>query len=173
MTKRVMVLICGVLWLASGCASSGRVVSASPMHVTSKQYPTVAVSVTASEEKYAREAEHLAEALVIHLKRAQLFREVFLSHDANAKSSALLLQGNIGQVRRVSKTARILFGGLAGRSKIVITVQLTDARTRGSVGEFHVEGKSSGGTIFAGTTDQAAEKVVAEIVSLLRHQLTM
>jgi len=74
----------------------------------------------------------------------------------------------VTDVRGVSGLSRFLFGAMAGRASIRADVQLVELATGEKIGAFSIEGKSSGGTVFAGTTSQALEKTgegVAEYIN--------
>jgi hypothetical protein len=50
-------------------------------------------------------------------------------------------------------------------------VELIDLKMGKTIGAFKVEGKSSGGTIFAGTTPQAIERAVEQIVDFVQKSM--
>jgi hypothetical protein len=73
------------------------------------------------------------------------------------------LNATITELSRVGSGTRLLLGALAGQASVKVDVELKD--TTGKIlGKFTASGKSSGGTIFAGTTDQALEEAAKEIV---------
>ena len=67
----------------------------------------------------------------------------------------------------VTTTARALVGGLAGRGKIQLRVQLVEIEGGRVLCELAAEGKSSGGTVFSGTTSEAVDEAVAAIIAYL------
>lgn len=167
-----MVVVLGwLLFSVYGCASQGRVVQASAIRSPLAEYASIVISIRALEEKYEPDARVLEEKVLLGLKRRSLFQEVLLSTDAKATAVPLWLGGTIENARRVSGVARVMFGMFAGRAKFTVAVALRDARQGKSLGDFTVEGKSSGGSIFAGGTDQASEKVSEQIVDFIQQHL--
>jgi hypothetical protein len=70
------------------------------------------------------------------------------------------------ELTRVTRGARIAVGAMAGQASVEADVVMTDARGA-VVARFHVKGKSSGGSVFAGTTDDALDNAAREIGSIL------
>jgi len=72
--------------------------------------------------------------------------------------------------KSVSEDSRIAFGGLAGRARIKLRVNLFETGSDQPLGVVEVDGNSSGGTMFAGTNDDAIENAVLEIVFWLQSR---
>jgi hypothetical protein len=79
----------------------------------------------------------------------------------------LRLRARITELNKVGTTSRLLLGGLAGRGKVVVVSELLDTRSGQNIGSFNAEGQSSGGSAFAGTTEQAIERAAEQIVEFV------
>jgi len=92
--------------------------------------------------------------------------------DANS-GGGIKVNVDIKKVSKVSNSARAWFGALAGRARILVQVTISDLNSGKQIETFETEGKSSGGSDLAGTTDeafqQAARRVVAEVVKISRQ----
>lgn len=62
---------------------------------------------------------------------------------------------------------RVLVGAMAGRAVLYINGELTDTKGKNTVSKFKVEETSSGGTAFAGTTDDVIEAASNRIVDFI------
>lgn len=114
----------------------------------------------------------LENLVMAKLRNANLFQSVVsLANNPETSYYDLILNMKIKDLKKVSTTSRIMFGMFAGRSKILVENELVDHSTGHRVGSFTAQGKSSGGTVFAGTTDQALEKVADQIVNFVQGNL--
>ncbi|HOP62994.1 MAG TPA: DUF4410 domain-containing protein [Spirochaetota bacterium] len=81
----------------------------------------------------------------------------------------LKLDVTITEIKKINQTERVLLGALAGKARVKAIVNLSTLDSGKMISQFEVEGTSSGGSIFAGTTEQAvdmtAEYIVKEIVN--------
>jgi hypothetical protein len=62
-------------------------------------------------------------------------------------------------------------GGAAGRAGIDVEVELFDSEESKTIGTFVAQGRSSGGTVVAGTTPQAVERAVEQIVEFIQKNM--
>jgi len=86
------------------------------------------------------------------------------------ESGHLKVDVTITNMRRVSNTARVLLGALAGTAKTTAEVIVTKVPSGEKVSTFTVVGESSGGSIFAGGTDQSIEMAAIKIVEAMNLQ---
>lgn len=69
--------------------------------------------------------------------------------------------------KSVGGTKRAMLGALAGRARLTLQAALYKTGTRDPIGLVETEAKSSGGTIFAGTNDDAIALAAEEITTWL------
>ena len=110
--------------------------------------------------------------LITGLHETQIFGSVS-GNIADANSvGGIKIQANIAEISMVSHDARVWFGGLAGRARILVQVKVSDLNSGHQIQAFEVEGLS-GGSARAGTTDeaiqQAVQRIVAETVKISRQ----
>ena len=92
-----------------------------------------------------------------------------VSDPSGQKIGELLVEAEVIKINRVGRAARVMVGGMAGQASLELQIKLVDQKENKVIGETSVTGKSSGGTIFAGTTEdaikEAAKGAVAFVVS--------
>lgn len=155
-----------LFFLLSACASRGVMINTTPTEVSLAEYRSLWVSVS-SETANEDEMSMLADEVVRMLKSKSIFEQVSGSGDSAAPLD-LHLQLYIVDVMRVSMQDRAFAGALPGKAKILIDGELIDTATQQKIGNFRVEGKSSGGSVFAGDTGQAilrASEMIVEYIS--------
>lgn len=163
-----LLCLCTVFALAVGCASKGAIKVSSPVSVKLADYRKLALNVSSEVEKSSDQVVKLGNLIQQKLREKNLFERIYLASSAPEETADLQLEVKILKMREVSATTRILFGAFAGRSKLLADVRLVDIKTGSEIGAFQAEGKSSGGTIFAGTTDQAIERVAEQIADFVQ-----
>jgi len=171
---RWICLFAGFLLITlAGCASSGVVKNASPIS-TGMPVSLDFILVETSSSVVDSEAERslLNDQIVTGLRETQLFDNVSGNSADTGSGNGMKVSLDIKKIKKVSDTARIWVGALAGRSRILVQVTVTDSKSGNQIEAFSAEGES-GGTAKSGTTDQAiqraAEQVVAEIVKISRQ----
>ena len=103
--------------------------------------------------------------MVDQLTKKAVFRAV-----VDKTGADYLVRVKITSLKDVGSTERLMLGALAGRASISADVEVYD-RTGAFIGGMTAEGKSSGGTIFAGTTKEAIELAAGQIANyLLRYR---
>jgi len=122
-------------------------------------YKTIKFEVSTVLSDRQDEVKELQQKIIEKIKEKGL--ESKLSENPDLK---VLIK--ITDVKGVSTAGRLMFGALAGRATVQAQVELIDTN-KGKIGELQAEGKSSGGTIFAGTTSQALEKLADQIVEYI------
>jgi len=141
----------------TGCASTSTVTgSVAPVSVSTRD---IAVTVETKAEDSGAEAQKLKELIISELSK----------NGWKINNNGLQLIATIKDITKVGRTARLIGGALAGRASVDVEVVLKN-KENSVLNTFSVTGKSSGGTIFAGTTDQALEKAAGEIVSAITKQ---
>jgi Domain of unknown function (DUF4410) len=162
---------CALLVIVVGCASSGTVTNISAASTGVPISRDIAIVEATSALTDVEPQKSLLNALVISgLQQTQRFGRVSGNQIAIKPTSGIKVSADIKQVNAVSDVARVMVGAFAGQAQIVVQVTVSDLKSGNQIGTFEAEGKSSAGTAFAGTTDQAvqrvAEQIVAEVVKI-------
>ncbi len=160
------VALLGLLALSlPGCsARSSSVVNTAPPDISS--YSTLAVAVESQVADTDKEKTALASQIMALVKPRERFKEVRPAGARENKPRTLLLTATITNVKKVGGTKRFMLGVGAGRANVTAQVNLTDAKTGKAVGSYTVKGES-GGSAFAGGTEDAVNKASEQIVSVL------
>jgi Domain of unknown function (DUF4410) len=161
-----------ILMMLAGCASSGVVKNASTVTHAPITRDFVVLKTSSSVTNANPEIKLLNALIMSGLQDTHKFGHISDNTNAMNLTGGIMVNAEITELYKVSDSARMLVGGLAGRARILVQVTVSDLKSGNQIATFEVEGKSSGGTAFAGTTDQAiqqaAEQVVAEIVNISR-----
>lgn len=162
----------GILVSLVGCASGGSTTALQPVSVPlSSAYKTVLVEVTSTVPDSDADARALENEIITELRKDTRFTQV-LSATGNPNAAAdLRLKADIVDLRKVSAGKRVMLGGLAGRGSVKVNAELLDGRDGSKLGAFTSEGKTSGGTVFAGTTEQALQRAAEQIAGFVTQNL--
>lgn len=162
-----MVVVLSMILLI-GCASTGAIHAT--MLVTAKlsNYKTMLFNVSSQVPESGEAILQLESMTVAKLREKGLFEKVITGSASPDASVDLRLNAKIVELSKVSSGSRVIFGALSGRAGTVVDVELIDMKTGKSIGAFKAEGKSSGGTAFAGTTSQSIERAVEQIVEFIQ-----
>jgi hypothetical protein len=161
MYKARLLLATSVALVLGGCASSGVLTGAVPPAGGLGRFRTVSVKVESRVADTQEEAKSLGELIVAGLQKPGRWQ-------VDDQDAELVLTATLTDIRKVPRAARLIGGALAGQASVDADVVLRDARGA-ELGRFHVTGKSSGGTIFAGTTDQALERAAEQVVAFIEQ----
>ncbi len=164
-TKSKMVFFLITILLLSGCASTGTMQLTKPVSERINNYNKIAIDVSSDIKDSSSEVIQLEKMVVIKLREKGLFERVIPG--TMDTSTDLHLKIKIVELQKVGSAARLVFGALAGQAKVTVDAKLVDIKTNSVLGAFRAEGKSSGGSTFAGTTEQALERVAEQIVAFL------
>lgn len=154
-----------------GCASSSGVVSKVDPVLTSKPFSLNFIFVKASSSLSGLEAQErvLKDSLFSGLKETGLFGCVSDNQADNKQDGGIKIKAEIEAIKKVSVNQREWVGILAGRARILVQVTISDLKSGNQIESFEVEGLSDK-SAFAGTTDEAiqrvADQVVAQVVKL-------
>ncbi len=165
------VLFAGVILLVAGCASTGTIQQTAPITVKLSGYKTMLFRVSSDVPESSQEVVHFESMTVAKLRERGLFEKVIAgSASPNAKAD-LRADAEIVKLKKVGSGARVMLGAFAGRAGMAVEVKLTDVKTGKNLGVFKAEGKSSGGTVFAGNTGQAVERIAEQIVEFVQNNM--
>jgi hypothetical protein len=167
----ILVVMLAALLNLAGCMSSPVVMTRPKPVLTSKtgSLDFILVTTTNSLPDVDTEKALLKTLIISGLKETQLFTSVSGDKADNLSGGGIRIEAVIKEINKVSEDARLWFGGLAGRARILIQVTIFDLSSGKPIESFEVEGQS-GSSAKSGTTDeaiqQAAQQVVAEVKQL-------
>ncbi|MCX8026660.1 MAG: DUF4410 domain-containing protein [Thermodesulfovibrionales bacterium] len=159
--KRRFSLIILVFVLLSGCAGQSVVRPDAEFKVKGGITANVVVKTVIPQNQ--KEIDQIETTLLEKLKKANIFSSLV----EKGQKADLLISVDIEQMALVSRSERFWVGAMAGRAKVSGKVSVIDHYSGKSIGSFDVETTSSGGTVFAGTTDDAIDKFTDEVVRYL------
>jgi hypothetical protein len=155
---------CWLLALA-GCASSGMVKHVSQVSSSAAISRDFVLVETSSSITDGEPERRLLNALIISgLQETGKFGRVVGNKTAISPADGIKVGTEIKEIRKVSDAARLWTAGLTGQARILVLVTVADLKSGNQLASFEAEGKSSGGTTWAGTTDQAIQKAAEEVV---------
>jgi hypothetical protein len=109
-------------------------------------------------------------AVISALRKQGKYSKVFSSATSNVAEAELKVMVNITSVRDVNPYDRVMWGAFAGQGKVYADVELTESQSGRILSKGSIVGKTSGGSVLAGTTPQAAERVADEVVKFISSQ---
>ncbi len=172
MRIRVLLLPLSLLLLSIGCASGGSTTAVQPMAATlGPGYKTVLVHVIASVPDAEADARALENEIITELRKESRLTRVTSATGAPDAKADLKVNANIVDLRKVSAGKRVMLGGLAGRGSVTVNADLVDGKSGKKLGSFTSEGKTSAGTVFAGTTEQALRRAAEQIAGFVSQNL--
>lgn len=162
MKKRFSLIILSLLFIA-GCAGQTAIKPEGEFKI--KNIKTASVKVKTLLPDCKEEIEKIEKTLIEKLKEANIFNEIL----DNTKNTDLIIEVDIEELAKVTKSDRFWYGAMAGRAKVAGKVKLIEGFSGKVLGSFYIESLSSGGTVFAGTTEQAIDNFVKQIVSYIQE----
>ena len=157
---RSIAIVLAALWL-SACAAGSSIQTITPAPQINSTL-TGAVDVYSSIPDTSGNANLLRAALVAELANKKVFKSI-----TDQGSADYLIRVNITQISEVGQGARIMLGALAGQAAIVANCEVFDRKQNAVIGNMVAQGKSSGGHIFAGTTQEAIDLAARQISDYL------
>lgn len=143
-----------------GCASAGGTIKQTiEPAVPLNSYDSLRVNVESKVEMDEEEKNGLE---IMVLKKIKTEGEWKISDNGQ-----LLINITVTDISRVSQAARVLVGAFAGRAMTRAEVTVTDTASGKTINQFIAEGKSSGGSVMAGTTDESIDELAKQIVKAL------
>lgn len=160
-----------VLIFSTGCASSGTSTVRQPFSTKLGQFKSASVKVSSSIAKPPTGLNEfmaqLEARIVAKLREKQILEKVYSHVAAGDSKPDLDLFIVITSVRDVTSFDRVMWGAMAGQATTKATVAVRNRASGELIGSGDIEGKSSGGSVFAGTTTEAVDRVADEVVKLI------
>ena len=111
----------------------------------------------------------LQERVRYHIYALSLFKDVVKTECPADANKIVVLKGEITYMKRVTKAARILVGAMAGRARADVDIHLVDYQTNDVVGAASIKGTSTGGTVWAGGTEEAFENAAQITADFIKN----
>ena len=159
-----------VFLLMSSCAATGNIELSQPLTADLARVGTVVVEVLSEVEDAEKEKFQMTSLIVSKLRESGLFSKVNASDVQSTEDKGLKLTCTIIELEKVDAATRMMLGAFAGQAHVVADVDVIDLASGTIVGEFKSSGESSGGTIFAGTTEEAVELAATQIVNFISQR---
>ena len=171
--KRTILFVASLFVVANlaGCASSSATVSPAQPVMTSEpaSLDFILVSTTSDLGNVEGERRSFNDQVLSGLRETGLFASVEDENTTNNPGTGIKVESKITGITKVTHGARLWYGGLAGRARVVVQVNISDLGTGKQIEAFEVEG-NSGNSARSGLTDEAiqraAEQVVSEVVQI-------
>ncbi len=159
-----------LLCVLAGCASSGTTQLSQPLTTNLSVYKSIVVAVKSDVANTDALVVQIESAVISALRKQGKYSKVFSSATSNVAEAELRVTVDITRIRDVNPYDRVMWGALAGQGKIYADVELTESQSGRVLSKGSIVGKTSGGSVFAGTTPQAAERVADEVVKFISSQ---
>ncbi|NKB24006.1 MAG: DUF4410 domain-containing protein [Kiritimatiellae bacterium] len=166
----ILMSLIGVIFV-SGCASTGTILLHDSVTVKLSNFKNMMLDVTSQVSDSGQGVVQLESEIISRLRTKGLFERVFSRAAGDDAPHDLTVLVTIKEIRKVSPGARVTLGAFAGQGKMIVNIQLLDASSGSVVAQATAEGKTSGGTVFAGTTPQAVSKIADEVVKLIEQNM--
>lgn len=155
------------LFSVFGCASSGTSHFSQPLTENLSNYRSVVIAVTSNVANTEALVMQIEGAMLVALKNQGKYSKVSSAVSNTADSAEMKVAVTITRIRDVSTFGRVMLGAFAGQGIVYAEIELTESRSGKILAKGSIEGKTSGGSIFAGTTPQAADRVAEEAVKFI------
>lgn len=154
--------------LFTGCATTGALTINKPVSTPLSNYKNILVKVETDIPDSGSEALQLEGMMIGKIREKKIFEGCFsVSGASTMPDSSLALNIQIIQLRKVKEASRVLVGALAGQAKAVVNGQIVNPTNNENLASFTAEGESSGGSVLAGTTEQALERVAEQVADFI------
>ena len=177
-TKRYLALTLIAILLITGCAGQKALTTVKkPLTQKLSQYNCLKIEPfvydAAVEIDDPVKADQLKNMLQSQTKfkiyNLSLFERVLDTESPTPGDRVVVLKGRITYMKRLTKAARVMLGAMAGRAGVAVDIQLVDPSTGSVLGEAGIQGTSSGGSVFAGGTEEAFENASLQIAEFVKN----
>ncbi|GAB5045730.1 DUF4410 domain-containing protein [Thermodesulfovibrio sp. TK110] len=165
--KRSFSLIILIVFFIAGCAGQTTIKPEAEFKI--KNIKTASVTVNTLLPDCEKEIIQIEKNLTEKLKEANIFSRIL----EKEQSADLIIKVDIEELAKVSKSDRFWYGAMAGRGKVAGRITLIEGFSGKILGSFYVESLTSGGTIFAGTTEQAIDNFIEKIISFIQENIIL
>jgi hypothetical protein len=174
LARLFVALACALLPFTTGCASSGKYSMRQPLSVKLALFKSAIIEVKSSLPKNPEKLDEfkvqLESRIIAKLRERKAFEKIYPAA-ANDQPSELHILVIITAVRDIDNYTRVMWGAFAGQANTQVTVELREKASGKLLGSAEIEGKSSGGSVFAGTTTEAVDRVADQVIQLVTENL--
>ncbi len=168
----VAILIMSLLSIAGCAASAGGTLKVDyPSAANLSNVGNLEVIVRCETSQAEKEKGPIETAVVMRLRNLAVFKKVYLAPGSAGETPDLRLTVVVTNIKRVTKASRLWFGSMAGQGKIKANIELYDLQSNLKVRQATVEGVTSNGTVFSGSTDEAIDKLAEAIANYFQENL--
>ena len=155
-----------VLLRLPACVSPPKVATVASPVITGQpvSMDNILVTLSSSAGDLTAERQLLGDSLISGLKQTGLFVMVTGNPAELGAGDGIRISVEITTIKKVTDNARAWTGALAGRARLVVRVTVNDLKSGQRIERFAAEGQS-GESAFAGTTDEAIQMVVQQVVA--------
>jgi hypothetical protein len=160
-----------------GCAAKRITIVTMPVKAGLSNYDTLkiepfyyssAVEIE-SQEKADKLRDMFQERVKYDIYGLSVFEKVVTTESTRDTDRIVLLKGEITYMKRVTRFSRIMVGAMAGRSRVDVDIQLLDAQTGDILGQASIKGTSTGGSAFAGGTEEAFQNASQQVAEFIKN----
>lgn len=170
----LFVLSCTLILLATGCASTGKSSVSQPLNVKLSGFKSATVEIKSALPKSPAKLDEfmvqLESRVIAKLRERRAFDKIY-PQAATDSPSELRILVSITKVREVNSFDRVMWGAFAGQAATEATLEVREQATGKLLGAGEIKGKSSGGSVIAGTTSEAVDRVADEVVRFVVENL--
>lgn len=164
LSKFAMILAIGSAIV--GCSTTKPIKSLEPVLLSKPvTLDCILVETISSVKGLDLEKRELCEAIVSDLRDSALFKTVTDSK-ADIQTEGVKVEVQIEEIKEVTEEAREWVGGLAGSAKVEVKVLVSDLGSGKLIEKFQCQGVT-GKTAYGGTTEEAIQRVAAQIRTAL------
>lgn len=173
--SKTLIPLCFItLLFVTGCASTGSSTINQPVSVKLSHFKSATVevksSMTNTPERLDEFMVQLENRIIAKLRARRAFEKIYSQAETDSHSDLQIIL-ILTKVRDVDNFDRVMWGALAGQAKTEATLELREQATGNLIGSGKIEGKSSNGTVFSGTTTEAVDRVADQVVNLVEQNL--
>jgi len=162
------------LLFVTGCQSTGKSNLREPLAVKLRQFKSTTVEVKSTVPKPPKRLDEfmaqLESRIIGRLRSTNAFAQIYPAAAIDSPSQLKILV-TITKVRDIDNMTRLMWGAMAGQANTQATVELREQPSGKLLAIGDIEGKSSGGSIIAGTTPEAVDRVADQVVRLITENL--
>lgn len=128
--------------------------------------------IPALAEDATQELTDLEIQLMEGFKELGAVNKVVLEHPGTETENSLLVRVTVSNLKKVSQTSRFFLGSFAGKAEMTALVDFIDGNDGSELGKYKIVG-SSGGSGFAGGTEDAITQTVEAIIGIFAENYSI
>lgn len=163
----VFLYFIGLSFFVSNCAASGALLVEKKPDASFLSYSALQIQAESSDPRGSEIINNIKG--LVSGKLSQRIKMDIRAGEVPASKEKDFLKLNIKLIsfKDVTKSERLMIGAMAGRATLNIEGEFISSKAKNIVSKFKVEEISSGGTAFAGTTDDIIDSASNRIVDFI------